>query len=129
MDARVRTKSPTRGASRAAFSHRVVGTEPAPGATANSLARQQCLPRLTAYHRRCLGKRVSECHGDLAQAVCALGEAQRWAPWDPRLEAACVLLTVAHSFTDLAWRLCGEASVAIHPKPGPGLNDHLSSKT
>jgi hypothetical protein len=109
MDARVRTKSLSMGASRAAFSPRVGGADPPPVATAKSFPRQQWLPRLTAYHRRCLGKRLADCHQDLAQAVCALGEAQRWAPWDPRLEAACALLNVAHSFTDLARGLCGES--------------------
>ncbi len=112
MDARVRTKSPAMGTSRAAFSHRVGGAEPAPIATAKSLPRQQWLPRLTDYHRRCLGKRLGDCHEDLAQAVCALNEAQAWEPGDSSLTAMSGLIRKAYELTSLAQRIGTTATQA-----------------
>lgn len=63
---------------------------------------------LSAYHRRCLGKRVGECSDTLAQAVCALCEAKRWEPRDVDLQAVCGLLQAAHGLSDLAHALCRE---------------------
>ena len=61
---------------------------------------------LSAYHRRCLDKRIGDCNDALTQAVCALCEAKSWEPCDVRLQAVCGLLQAAHSLTDLAHDLC-----------------------
>lgn len=71
---------------------------------------------LSAYHRRCLGKRVGECSETLALAVCALCEAKQWEPRDVDLQAVCGLLQAAHGLSDLAHALCREAV------PGPGAD-------
>jgi hypothetical protein len=120
MDARVRTRSPATGIGKTVLSHPTVSSEPGPKALAQPLPREQWSPRLTAYHRRCLGKRLGDCHEELAQAICALGEAQRWAPWDSSLEAARMLVTVAREITALARSQCGERHPAFRHDRPPG---------
>jgi hypothetical protein len=117
MDARVRTRSPATGIGKTVLSHPTGDSEAGPVPLAQAIRREPWSPRLTAYHRRCLGKRLGDCHEELAQAVCALGEAQRWAPWDPNLEAARTLLTVARSVTDLARGLCRERTTTSPQQP------------
>jgi hypothetical protein len=126
MDACVRTKFPTMEASRAALSPRVGGVGPPPVATARSLPSQQWLPRLTDYHRRCLGKRLADCHQDLAQAMRALSQAQAWQPGDQSLEEMFELVRAAHGFTGLAQRIGGAATEA---NLGVGTEDPGASRS
>lgn len=57
---------------------------------------------LSDYHRRCLDRRIGECDEALAQAVCALCEAESWAPSDLSLHALCGLIQAAQGLTVLA---------------------------
>jgi hypothetical protein len=62
---------------------------------------------LSDYHRRCLDKRIGECDEALAQAVCALYEAESWVPSDLSLHALSGLLQAAHSLTEVAHHISG----------------------
>jgi hypothetical protein len=57
---------------------------------------------LSDLQRRCLDKRFDECTCALAEAVCALREAQVRAPRDASLHALCGLLRAADSLTACA---------------------------
>jgi hypothetical protein len=120
MDARVRTKFPATGVSGVALSYGVGGAEPAPIATPKTLPRQQSLPRLTDYHRRCLRKRLGECHEALAQAMSALSQAQAWQPGDQSLDEMFELVRAAHGLTYLAQRVGGAVTEA---NLGAGMED------
>jgi hypothetical protein len=58
--------------------------------------------RLSAFHRRCLDRRVGECSAALAQAVSAFDQAREWAPEDVRLPVAFELLRAARVLTVMA---------------------------
>ena len=84
---------------------------------------------LSDLQRRCLDKRIDECTCALADAVCALREAQACAPREAHLDALSGLLRAAHGLTALAHQMCRTRTGrgCAHPRTGvilpSGLGD------
>lgn len=82
---------------------------------------------LSDLQRRCLDKRIDECAGALAEAVCALREAEASEPRDVNLHALCGLLRAAHGLTALAHVMCGEHATRRddHPIAPPARCEYV----